>query len=244
MTEMPKARFMELLALIVLLAAMLACATTPTTPPVSQPLPLQPKPSQTNTVQAPPNAQPPVSGTIHPTTLPEVLFLETDCPTNGFSGLTSNGSHGSLSCRYHWVGKAGVNNLQLTITQYNDPLDYKQVLDTEVTNFLPKELDSRKQDVRGTPGSHYSNYYLDLMEESDSSLIMLSTYQDSQTDIAPQLASCGDGHGFFGVDGKFVVELRVASCDLGDFIGEYRGVMNALKDAAEAAIARAEAARP
>jgi hypothetical protein len=235
MSETHKEKFHRILALIVLLGVMLACAQTPATPPVSPLKATQPVASPS------PSVEQQVSGTIHPPTVPEVMFLESDCPTDGLSGLTANYGPGALYCNYHWIGKAGVNNLELRIMQYNNPQDYKQVLDSEVTNFLPKELDSRKQDVRGTPGSHYSDYLIDLMEESDSSFIMLSTFHDSQTDIVPALALCGDGHGFFGVDGKFVVELRVDACDLSDFIGEYRGVMTALKHAAEAAIARAEA---
>jgi hypothetical protein len=255
MTQMRKSTFMLLIALIFLQGTTKSCdqfTPTPSPKPIlasrvpNQGAPANPQPSQPAQSQSNPEpqalvTQPQPIGTIHPTTLPEVMFLNSDCPTSGFSGLTPNGSHGALDCMYHWVGKFGPNNLELRIMQYNDPARYKLILDGEVTNFLPKEVVSDKEEFGSTTSSHYSDYYLDMIEESDSSYIFLNTYKDRQTIANPEVALCGNGHGVFGVEGKFVVELQMRSCDLANYIGEYRGVMNTLKDAAEAAITRADA---
>ena len=115
------------------------------------------------------------------------------------------------------------------------------MLDSEVNNYLPKELASKQPENDSTIKSRYSDYTLERLEISDSSYIILNTYKDKQTPGSPESPLCGYGHGYFGVEGKFVVMLRMESCDLANSENEYRGVMTALKDAAVAAITRASA---
>jgi len=131
--------------------------------------------------------------------------------------------------------------MELEIMQYNNPDDYEQVLDIEVNNYLPNELASKQPENDSTIASRYSDYTLETLVVSDNSYIILNTYKDIQTAGSPEPPLCGYGHGYFGVEGKFVVMLRMESCDLANSENEYRGVMTALKDAAVAAITRASA---
>ena len=246
MTEKWKATCKVLTALIVLLYATVACGMNPDLSAEIPPIQAQNEDPPAKPIASVPPPQPPAnpeplpSATIPPMIPREVMFQDSDCPAD-FPGLTANWGAGALECTYNWEGEFGVNDLELEIMQYNNPDDYERVLDIEINNYLPKELASKQPENDSTIESRYSDYTLETLEVSDNSYIILNTYKDIQTAGSPAPPLCGYGHGYFGVEGKFVVMLRMDSCDPENSKEEYRSVMTALKDAAEAAITRASA---
>jgi hypothetical protein len=186
-------------------------------------------------------------GTVHPTLPLEVLFINSDCPTQTPKGalpaLTPNGSHGALDCRYHAAGQYGPDNMEIRIYQYNDPVQFKQIMDSELGKLIPQAIASKKADYSPTDFNQLSNEGVDEIQNDASGIVYMITYNDGNS-WKPANPLCGDGGGELSVEGKFVIELRLKSCNLSEFATDYSQVLTSMKDAALAAIQRAEANRP
>jgi hypothetical protein len=230
--------YKKVLFLAIALALALGCGlSTPTPSPTPKPPALKQSPLvKASVVVADP--APKVTGSVHPPLPVEFMFLESDCPTQAFTGLTAKYGPGALNCRYHWDGKFGANNVELTIMQYTDPEKFKIVITSDIV-YRQKAVASQK--ATQAAGSNKKNDHTDVIQDDSDGAIYMETYDGYATTDNPDIPLCGNGMGTVGVNGQFVVTLMVSeSCDISTSASDYSKVMIALRDAALAAIGRQE----
>ena len=179
------------------------------------------------------------SSTIRPTDVTWVLFIDSDCPSEAFPGLTTGWGAGSLDCTYHWTGHFGVNNLEMRIMQYPDHSHYQQVISFDLANYRTTVANNKA--TQAAPGVQ-KKVNLDIIEDDAKGFIYMETYNSGPTTANPEIVLCGHGWGVIGVDEKFEVTLSLNdSCDISADADVYSLALVNLRDAALEAIKRAEA---
>jgi hypothetical protein len=181
------------------------------------------------------------SSTIRPTDIAWFLFIDSDCPADLFQGLTTGWGAGSLDCRYHWVGHFGANNLEMQIMQYPDHSHYQQVISSDLANYRTNVANDKA--AQAAPGVQ-NKKNLEIIQDDANGYIYMETYQSLPSTSDPETTLCGNGWGALGVDEKFEVTLSLTdSCDISKEVDVYSLALDNLRDAALAAIKRAEANR-
>ena len=179
-------------------------------------------------------------GTVRPTDVKMFMFAEADCPKDLFPVLKYfSFGPGALDCQYHFPGTNGVaNNMEIRIFQYPDPQKFQQIISGDMAT-QQKIIANVKNDAAA--GRH-KNEALDVIKDSPTESIYMHTYDETYLQDANTLTqSCGEGGGVLSFDGIFVVSLRFSSCSFYTSPGDYsRGILS-MRDAAETAIADAEA---
>ena len=216
--------FQIALALTVLAGAVLACTIYTSEKDLRKDLPKDSVPDSSGTRRAPP--------------APLAWFQDSDCPTRGLSGLTTNASAGALDCTYHWHGNYGVDNAEIRIMQYPAAPLFQQVLSSDVKNLQNQVATLQSSQSAGT-GQKNDN--LDIIQADSIDYIYMETYTGSTRVGSTATPLCGDGWGAMGVHGQFEVSLVVReSCDISTSAIDYSNLMRSMRDAATAAVLRAE----
>ncbi|MGB8213569.1 MAG: hypothetical protein WCE68_08425 [Anaerolineales bacterium] len=178
------------------------------------------------------------SGTLHAPLVPLAGFLDSDCPSQGLSGLTSNASPGALDCTYHWNGKWGADNAEMRIMQYSTASIYDQIMETDLQN-LQNQVAQIKTNQASGGGRQNDN--IDILQADTNDYIYMETYNGSPAVGSTAVPLCGDGWGAMGVHAEFEVTFDLReSCDISTSASDYSALMRTMRDAAQAAINRAE----
>jgi hypothetical protein len=180
---------------------------------------------------------PDASGTQHAPLIPLAGFLDSDCPTQGLSGLTTNASPGALDCTYHWNGNFGANNAEIRIMQYPAAPLFQQVLSSDLKNLQTQVATIKSDQSRGT-GRKNDN--LDIIQADSIDYIYMETYTGPATIGSTAVPLCGDGWGAMGVHGQFEVYMYLReSCDISTNASDYSNLIRSMQAAVVKAVTRA-----
>lgn len=181
---------------------------------------------------------PDASGTYRAPIAPLAWFQDSDCPTQGLSGLVSNASAGALDCTYHWNGKFGADNAEIRIMQYPAAPLFQQVLISDLKNLQAQVANIRSNQAAGT-GRKNDN--LDIIQADSINYIYMETYTGPAKTGSTAVPLCGDGWGAMGVHGQFEVYMYLReSCDISTSASDYSNLLRSMQAAAVAAVTRAE----
>jgi hypothetical protein len=159
-------------------------------------------------------------------------FEESDCSLSDMTGLEAGYGPGVLDCSYNWSGKyIDDNTAQIEIYEIPDGKE------------LARQFEEGLNNSHSSADSKSSNEMQSLIQNDANGFIFVDTYPgggSSKTNT--EIPQCARGSGYFKVNERFLVHLRLFSCDISDAAINYVRTMENMQDLALKAITRAQSA--
>lgn len=201
---------------------------------VNPPVQADPEPQDNSVVNSEPLADPQPEADPEPEApdgpaIQLVWFEESDCALPGLPGLEAGYGPGVLRCEYRWSGKyIDDNNALIEIYELPDSEELSRQFE-EGMNNAHIDADDKQDDQM-----------LSIIRNDENGIIFIFTNPgggSSKTNT--EIPQCGRGNGVEKIDDRFLVQVRLFSCDISEGAIEYVRTLEAMKAIAEAAITRA-----
>jgi hypothetical protein len=161
-----------------------------------------------------------------------VWFEESDC---AFPDLPSTGASygpGVLRCQYIWSGKYIDDNIAvIEIDEVPDSIELAGLFEEGMRNTHTSADDKTNDEM------------LSIIRNDKDGFIFIFTFPgggSSKTNT--EIPQCGRGSGYETINDRFLVHVRLFSCDISESAIEYVRTLETLQEVAEAAITRAQSA--
>lgn len=162
-------------------------------------------------------------------------FEESDCAVPDLTGIDAGYGPGVLRCSYSWSGTyIDDNNAVIEINEYPD------------ANQLSGLLEEGMRDAHTSADDKTNDEMLSIIRNDEDGFIFIFTFPgggSSKTNT--EIPQCGRGSGYEKINDRFLVHVRLFSCDISESAVDYVRTLETLQGAARAAITRAQgAAKP
>ena len=158
-----------------------------------------------------------------------VRFEETDCAVPDLSRTNASYGPGVLRCEYIWSGKYINDNIAvIEIDEFPDSKELSRNFEEGMRNAHISADDMEDDEM------------LSIIRNDENGFIFIFTSPGGgSSKTHTEIPQCGRGSGYEKINDRFLVHVRLFSCDISESAVEYVHTLETMQEVAEAAITRA-----
>jgi hypothetical protein len=182
-------------------------------------------PGQANPTTKPdPEPEAPIS-----TAIQLVQFKESDCAVPDLPRVDASYGPGVLRCQYRWSGKyIDDNHAVIEIDELPD------------SNELSQRFEEGVRDTHNSADDQADDEMLSIIRNDENGFtFILTSTGGTSSKTHTEIPQCGWGSGYMKIHDRFLVQVRLFSCDISESAVEYVRTLETMEAVADAAITRA-----